>query len=97
VWLEDDHWDVATRSLLIAVVSGAHAQGPTNAKVVGRVSGLSKDVLHYRPEELERQRVVVGIEAVLVEALAELDAVFVEGIVDVPVAGVSVLAPMRWA
>src|SRR4051812_47926333 len=61
-------------------------------QLVRRVAGPAEDLLDDRPEELEWQRVVVRVEAVLVEVLAELDAVGVERMVEVLVARVAVLA-----
>ena len=59
------------------------------------VIGLAgKDFEHERPEEFGRQRVVVGVEARLVPAFAELVAVVEIGMAGKTVAGMAIAAKM---
>ena len=60
----------------------------------GVVGLAGKDFEHEGPEEVDRQRVVVGVEARLVPALAELVAIVEIGMAGETVAGVAVAAEM---
>jgi DNA-binding Lrp family transcriptional regulator len=58
---------------------------------LSRSSGLSEHAAHDRMEGLDRQRVVRGVEAVLVVELAKLGAVVEPPVAAIALAGVRML------